>query len=73
MCEECCILILIDRAKPLTGVAVSQEAMPVLVVVMESWEVTWDVAKHWGGEYTNGNWTCDHLGGRTSCCLYKSR
>ena len=46
MCEECCILILIDRAKPLTGVAVSQEAMPVLVVAMESWEVTWNVTKH---------------------------
>jgi hypothetical protein len=38
------MLILIDRAKPLTGVAVSQEAMPVLVVTMETWEVVWDVA-----------------------------
>ena len=44
MCEECCMLILIDRAKPLTEVVLSQEAMPVLVVAMETWEVVWDVA-----------------------------
>ncbi len=38
--------ILIDRARPLTGIVVSQEGMSDLVAVMESWEEAWDVAKH---------------------------